>query len=67
MSFFGFSHIYHIFHIIVISFSELGKLLREVSQGPILGSLLFLPYINDIPQPVKCEFLFYSDKTCQIF
>ena len=49
------------------SFLEPGQLLCGVPQGPILGSLLFLPYINDKPQAVKCELLLYADDIYLIF
>ena len=49
------------------SVSELGQLLCGVPQGSILGPLLFLLYINDMPQAVKCELLLYADDTCLIF
>ena len=49
------------------TFSEPGKLLCGVTQGSILGPLLFLLYINDMPQAVKCELLLYADDTCLIF
>ena len=49
------------------SFSEPGQLLCGVPQGSILGPLIFLLYINDTPQAVKCELLLYADDTCLIF
>ena len=49
------------------TFSGPGKLLCGVSQGSILGPLLFLLYITNIPQAVKCEPLLYADDTCLIF
>ena len=49
------------------SFSEPGNLLCGVPQGSILGSLLFLLYINDMPQAVACDLLLYADDTCLVF
>ena len=45
------------------SFSEPGNLLCGVPQGSILGPLLFVLYINDMPQAVTCDLLLYADDT----
>ena len=47
-------------------FSSSGKLSCGVPQGSVLGPLLFLMYVNDMPQAVSCELLFYADDTCLI-
>ena len=47
------------------SFSEAADLKCGVPQGSILGPLLFLLYINDLPQAVKdCDIRLYADDTC---
>ena len=49
------------------TFSEPGNLLCGVPQGSILGPLLFLLYVNDMPQAVDCGLLLYADDNCLIF
>ena len=38
-----------------------------VPQGSILGPLLFLVYVNDMPQAVKSNQFLYADDSCLIF
>ena len=49
------------------SFSEVSSMSCGVPQGSILGPLLFLIYLNDMPTVVKCNLFLYADYTCQVF
>ena len=48
-------------------YSSISEISCGVSQGSILGSLLFLIYVNDIKQAVSSELLLYADDSCLIF
>ena len=48
-------------------YSSPGKLSCGVLQGSVLGPLLFLLYVNDMPQAVNSELLLYADDTCLIY
>ena len=48
-------------------FSSPGKLSCGVRLSSILGPLLFLLYVNDMPQAVKSDILLYADDTCLIY
>ena len=49
------------------SFSEVSNILCSVSQGSILGPLLFLIYVHDMTMAVKCNLFLYADDTCLVF
>ena len=48
-------------------YSNPGNLTCGVPQGSILGPLLFLLYVNDMPQAVSCDLLLYADDSCLVF
>ena len=47
--------------------STTAKLRCGVSQRSILGPLVFLLYINDMPQAVDCDLFLYTDDTCLLY
>ena len=49
------------------NFSQTACVSWVVPQGFILGSLLFLIYVSDISQAVKCDLFLYFDDTCLVF
>ena len=48
-------------------YSDPSNITCGVPQGSILGPLLFLIYMNDMPQAVKSNLFLYVDDSCLIF
>ena len=48
------------------NFSQPASVSCGVPQGSILGPLLFLIYLNDMSQAVKCHQLMYADDSCLV-
>ena len=48
-------------------FSTTAELRCGVPQGSILRPLLFLLYINDMPQVVDCDLFLYADDTSLLY
>ena len=47
--------------------SEEGSINCGDPQGSILGPLLFLIYVNDMPQAVDSELYLYADDSCLMY
>ena len=47
--------------------SDFGKISCGVPQGSIVGPLLFLIYVNNMPQAVKSNLLLYADDSCLMY
>ena len=45
------------------AFSDWGNVISGVPQGSILGPLLFVLYVNDIPQTLSCSSEMFADDT----
>ena len=48
-------------------YSDPSNITCGVPQGSILGPLLFLIYVNDMPQAAKSNLLRYADNSCFVF
>ena len=48
-------------------YSDPSNITCGVPQGFILGPLLFLIYVNDMPQAVKSNLFLYADDSCLVF
>ena len=47
--------------------SDFGKISCGVPQGSILGPLLFLIYVNDMPQAVTSTLLLHAEDSCILY
>ena len=48
-------------------YSDSSNITCGVPQESILGPLLFLIYVNDMPQAVKSNLFVYADDSCLVF
>ena len=49
------------------SFAKISRIKCGAPQETILGPLLLLIYVNDMPIAVKCNLLLYADDTWLVF
>ena len=47
--------------------SDFGEICCGVPQGSILGPLLFLIYVNDVPQAISSTLLLYAEDSCILY
>ena len=48
-------------------YSSISKISCGISQGSILGPLLFLMYVSDLKQAVSSDLILYADDSCLVF
>ena len=48
------------------NYSQPASVSCGVPQGSVLGSFLFLIYVNDMSQTVKCHLFLYADDSCLV-
>ena len=54
-----------------VSLNDVNSTLRDINmgvpQGSILGPLLYITYVNDLPNAIECSAKLYADDICLIF